>query len=138
MSKQNVKFFTNDSFDGQKLRILRALNSLSQEDLGKKIGVTRQTINNWENNRSRPNDYELDKLSNLLQNPMDVEVSEEEVKIDKAKKEVDEMNNTVKVILDDLREMHKQNTKLKDDMIAMQRDKIYELEKEIKKLKGKG
>lgn len=37
---------------GQKLKDKRTASKLSQEELAKHLGVTRQTISSWENNRS--------------------------------------------------------------------------------------
>jgi putative transcriptional regulator len=37
-----------------KIKVLRAMNNMSQEDLAKKSGVTRQTINAIENNKYVP------------------------------------------------------------------------------------
>ena len=39
---------------GQKLKDKRASLGLSQEDLAEKIGVTRQTIANWEKGKTYP------------------------------------------------------------------------------------
>ena len=39
---------------GQKLKEKRAAAKLSQEDLAKAVGVSRQTVSSWENNRSYP------------------------------------------------------------------------------------
>ena len=40
---------------GEKILELRKRNNLSQEQLGEKINVTRQTISNWELNETAPN-----------------------------------------------------------------------------------
>ena len=39
---------------GQNIMILRKSAKLSQEQLAEKMGVTRQTISNWELNESSP------------------------------------------------------------------------------------
>ena len=36
------------------LRIIRILLNLTTEEFAKELGVTRQTINNWERGRSKP------------------------------------------------------------------------------------
>ncbi|MDG2992023.1 helix-turn-helix domain-containing protein [Candidatus Synechococcus calcipolaris G9] len=48
--------------------MLRQKVSLSQEQLGELLGVTRQTISEWENGRSMPtlNPSEMQKLCHLL------------------------------------------------------------------------
>ena len=51
---------------GQKIFELRKKNNLSQEQLGEKIDVTRQTISNWELDETSPNPDQLKKLSKVL------------------------------------------------------------------------
>lgn len=50
---------------GKQLKNARVGASLSQEELAKRIGVSRQTISNWENCRSYPDIGSLIKLSDL-------------------------------------------------------------------------
>ena len=38
----------------ENIRILRQARNLSQVDLGKALGVTKQSISNWENNNIQP------------------------------------------------------------------------------------
>lgn len=45
---------------------------LSQEQLGEKIGVTRQTISNWELNETIPDAKQLVVLSKVLQISIDI------------------------------------------------------------------
>ena len=40
---------------GENILKLRKQNGLSQEQLGEKVNVTRQTISNWELNETTPN-----------------------------------------------------------------------------------
>ena len=51
---------------GKKIFELRKKKGLSQEELGDKIGVTRQTISNWELGESGPNVEQLKQLSKEL------------------------------------------------------------------------
>ncbi len=51
---------------GKKIFELRKKKGLSQEELGDKIGVTRQTISNWELGESGPNVDQLKSLSKEL------------------------------------------------------------------------
>lgn len=44
---------------------------LSQEQLGYKIDVTRQTISNWESQETAPNPEQLVKLSKIFQTSID-------------------------------------------------------------------
>lgn len=54
-----------------KLRGYRLEKGLSQEQLAEKIGVSRQTISNWENDRRVPDIYSLVALSDLYSISLD-------------------------------------------------------------------
>ena len=51
---------------GDKILELRKKHGLSQEELGEKIDVTRQTISNWELGETSPNPDQLKLLSKEL------------------------------------------------------------------------
>lgn len=51
---------------GEKILELRKKNWFSQEQLGEKINVTRQTISNWELGETSPNPEQLKLLSKVL------------------------------------------------------------------------
>ena len=51
---------------GQNILELRKKNGFSQEQLGEKINVTRQTISNWELEETAPNPEQLKLLSKTL------------------------------------------------------------------------
>ena len=51
---------------GSKILELRKKQQLSQEKLGEKVGVTRQTISNWELNETLPDTKQLIALSQAL------------------------------------------------------------------------
>ena len=51
---------------GENILKLRKQNGLSQEQLGEQVGVTRQTISNWELNETTPNPEQLKLLSKAL------------------------------------------------------------------------
>ena len=51
---------------GDKLSILRKKEGLSQEELGEKLGVTRQTVSKWELGQSKPDTDKLMEISKLL------------------------------------------------------------------------
>lgn len=57
--------------DGNRLKQLRKKNDLTQEELGKKIGVIKQTVSSWENNISEPNGDTLVLLSKILRTSPD-------------------------------------------------------------------
>lgn len=51
---------------GNNILELRKRMQLSQEKLGEKVGVTRQTISNWELEQTTPDTYQLIALSKAL------------------------------------------------------------------------
>ena len=51
---------------GQNILNSRKKNGLSQEQLGEKVNVTRQTISNWELEETAPNPEQLKLLSKVL------------------------------------------------------------------------
>lgn len=51
---------------GEKLWRLREKNRLPQEALAEKLGVSRQTISNWENDRATPDALKLKELCKAL------------------------------------------------------------------------
>lgn len=57
---------------GKQLKKLRADNSISQDELAEKIYVSRQTISNWENNKSYPDVKSLLLISNLFNTTLDI------------------------------------------------------------------
>lgn len=62
---------------GKQLKQARADANLSQEELAKRIGVSRQTISNWENCRSYPDIGSLIKLSDLYGLSLDAMLKED-------------------------------------------------------------
>ena len=56
---------------GQNILNLRKKEGLSQEDLGEKVNVTRQTISNWELGETTPNPDQLKLLSKALNTSVD-------------------------------------------------------------------
>ena len=52
---------------GNRLLKLRKQKSISQETLAEKIGITRQTVSNWEMNITTPNVIDLKKIADALQ-----------------------------------------------------------------------
>ena len=57
----------------------RKQNSLSQEDLARKIGVTRQTISKWELNETSPDLKQAVKLAEIFKISVDELVSENKI-----------------------------------------------------------
>ena len=56
---------------GKRLKDFRNLNNMSQDDLADKIYVSRQTISNWENDKSYPDIHSLLMLSEVFSVSLD-------------------------------------------------------------------
>lgn len=64
---------------GEKIISLRKQKNMSQKELAEKMGVTRQTISNWELNETTPNIMEAKKLSKIFNRSLD-ELVENDIK----------------------------------------------------------
>ncbi len=64
---------------GQRLKEARLAAGMKQEDLAKHLGVSRQTISNWENERSAPDIGSAVKMGKLYNTSLDTLLSGEEV-----------------------------------------------------------
>lgn len=62
---------------GEKLQLLRNNNRLSQEELGEKLGVSRQAISKWESGQSTPDLKKLIAISELYNITIDSLVKDE-------------------------------------------------------------
>ena len=88
---------------GENILKFRKRNGLSQEQLGEKVDVTRQTISNWELEETTPNSDQLKALSKALDVSID-ELLDNEVKsevvnklkiTDKSKKSIKKVSKIV-------------------------------------------
>lgn len=66
---------------GDKLYKLRRAKGYSQEELGEKLGVTRQTISKWELDQSKPDTDKLQEISKLFNIGVN-ELTDDNLKID--------------------------------------------------------
>ena len=57
---------------GKKLKNARVQSGMTQENVAEKINVSRQTISNWENEKSYPDIISVIELSNLYSISLDV------------------------------------------------------------------
>lgn len=73
MLSQNIKFY-------------RKKNRLNQTELGEKLGVTAQTISNWEKGKREPSVSDLIQLSNLFDITVDTLIGS------------DKRNNSIEVV----------------------------------------
>lgn len=77
---------------GKKLKDARTYSGLTQEKVAEKLNVTRQTISNWENEKSYPDIINVIELSDLYQVSLDELLKGD----DKMIKHLDETTNIVK------------------------------------------
>lgn len=77
---------------GARLKSARTARGLTQEQVAEKIGVSRQSVSNWENARSYPDIVSVIKLSDLYSVSLDELLKEDADMI----KHLDESTNTVK------------------------------------------
>ena len=71
----------------EKLTNLRKQKGLSQEELGEKLNVTRQTISKWELGQTTPDMAKLTEIANLFEVSVNDLTSEEELAQNESKKE---------------------------------------------------
>lgn len=89
---------------GSKILELRKKRNLSQEKLGEKVGVTRQTISNWELNITLPDTKQLIALSQTLLVSIDELVGNNTQdlltqKVEKVEEKITTNNNLTKLII---------------------------------------
>lgn len=77
---------------GARLKSARTARGLTQEQVAEEIGVSRQSVSNWENSRSYPDIVSVIKLSDLYSVSLDELLKEDTNMI----KHLDESTNTVK------------------------------------------
>ena len=56
---------------GNKLKAARNEANFTQEEIAEKLGVSRQTISNWENSKSYPDIISVIKLSDIYSITLD-------------------------------------------------------------------
>lgn len=89
---------------GKKLINLRKREKMTQEKFAEIIGVTRQTISNWELNITRPDLTQIEKISKLFHTSID-ELLDNDVqniiieKVNKTEKIVNKNTRTIKVLI---------------------------------------
>ncbi|MDE6476240.1 MAG: helix-turn-helix domain-containing protein [Erysipelotrichaceae bacterium] len=77
---------------GQKLKNARIQSGMIQENVAEKLNVSRQTISNWENEKSYPDIINIIELSNLYSISLDVLLKGDE----KMMEYLEESTNVVK------------------------------------------
>ena len=84
---------------GEKLRDARNQKGLTQEEVADEIHVSRQTISNWENNRSYPDIISVILLSDLYQMSLDVLLKGDKDMIEHLKESTNIVNSNKKLII---------------------------------------
>lgn len=72
---------------GQRIKGYRSALGMTQEQLAEKLFVTRQTVSNWENDKSYPDIHSLVMLSELFSVSLDILIKGD---IEKMKEKIDE------------------------------------------------
>lgn len=81
---------------GAKIRIARTEAGFTQEKAAEELGITRQTISNWENGRSYPDIISVVKMSDLYSVSLDHLLKENANKKSSYLEHLEETTNTVK------------------------------------------
>ncbi len=81
---------------GSKLKNARNENGITQEQAAELLGVSRQTISNWENNKSYPDIISVIKMSDIYSVSLDHLLKEEKSMNQTYQEFLEESTNTVK------------------------------------------
>ena len=84
---------------GQKLQAARKAQNLTQEQIADKLVVSRQTISNWENNKSYPDILSLIQLSDFYEVSLDSLVKGDDAMIKHLANSTDVVASNHKLIL---------------------------------------
>lgn len=84
---------------GEKLKRLREENAFTQDDVARKLNVTRQSVSNWENNKNLPDLTLLVTLSQLYNISLDNLVREEKNVVKSIKHQLHSYRTTALVTL---------------------------------------
>ena len=83
---------------GNKIISERKNHNLSQEDLAEKVGVTRQTISNWELNETSPDLKQAQKICDIFSISMDELIGKENAILTKLDRAESNSNLIIKLI----------------------------------------
>ncbi len=84
---------------GKKLKSARVQSGMTQETVAEKINVSRQTISNWENEKSYPDIISVLELSNLYSISLDVLLKGDEKMIEHLEESTNVVKSNQKMIL---------------------------------------
>lgn len=83
---------------GKKLKDARMRSGFTQESVAKKVNVSRQTISNWENEKSYPDIISVIELSNLYSISLDELLKGDEKMMEHLKESTNVVKSTRKLI----------------------------------------
>ena len=83
---------------GQMIVKMRKDYGLTQDDFAQKFNVTRQTVSNWENEKSYPDIISVIELSNLYSISLDVLLKGDEKMIEHLEESTNVVKSTQKLI----------------------------------------
>lgn len=83
---------------GSKIKAARIEKKLTQEQVAELLGVSRQTISNWENEKSYPDIISVIELSNLYSISLDVLLKGDEKMIEHLEESTDVVKSNQKMI----------------------------------------
>ena len=84
---------------GEKIINERKNHKLSQEEFAEMVGVTRQTISNWELNETSPDLKQAQKLSDIFNISMDELIGRKNVLLEKVDKTESNSNDIIELEL---------------------------------------
>lgn len=76
----------------EKLIMFRKEKGMSQENLGEKLDVTRQTISKWELGETTPEMDKLIRMSELFETTVDNLIKDKQIEIDNKQKDINSSN----------------------------------------------
>ena len=85
---------------GDKLTMLRKRNGLSQEGLGEKLNVTRQTVSKWELGQTKPDADKLMEISKLLNIDFNTLI-DDTISLDNFNNNLTNINTSSNVVIED-------------------------------------
>jgi len=95
----------------EKLKIIKRLSGLTQENLSKELGVSFATLNSWINSKSKPHKSKFESIDKLLSKYTGIPISGDDEKEEISKKDI----------------MHKKAKKYKDILsLIMKRTDLYD------------
>lgn len=84
---------------GSKLKNVRMASSLTQEKVAEKLQVSRQTISNWENEKSYPDIISVIKMSDLYNISLDELLKGDEKMIEHLEESTNVVNSNRKLLI---------------------------------------